>query len=286
MTLPLLVTTPHSSGHAPYDVLAAMLGPEVADREARERRLAHLFQHGDPYTDALFHLPGARHLHATTSRFVVDLNRDRDEGGPNGVVKLTDFDERPLYPDGFVLEPQETEERLARYWDPFHEALDRALARPDVLGFLDGHSMSPLGPPIGPDGGARRPALNLITGGDRDGEPRPDGGPVSLPGPVARALAARAEERFGELVAATPGVPHEVWINAPFVVGGIQRRYGDPRRRAGRPGLSLEFNRALFLEPGPDDLDVPIPGRVEALNARLRELAEDLVALLRADGGS
>lgn len=286
MALPLLVTTTHNSGHAPFDVLALMLGEEVADREARERRLAHLYHQSDPCTDELFHVPGARHLHATVARFVVDLNRHRDQGGPNGVIKLTDFDGRPLYPEGFRLEPEAAEERLRRYWDPFHASLARGLARRDVLGFLDGHSMSPVGPPLGPDGGGRRPAFNLITGGDRDGEPLPGGGHTSIPGELARALVERIEVRFGDLIEATPGVPHEVWINAPFAVGGVQQRYSDPRGPVGKPGLSLEFNRDLYLEAGPDGLDVPIPGRVEALNARLRELAGDLVGLLRDAPGT
>ena len=186
MQLPVLVSTPHASGFVPFHLLAEMLGEEVFDREARERRLEYLFDEGDPYTDAIFYAPGARHLSALTSRFVVDLNRPRDYGGPNGVIKLTDFQAQPLYPPDYALSPQAAEERLSRYWDPYHAAVDAALARNDISFFIDGHAMSPVGPAIGPDTGKLRPALTLVTGGDARGEPLGSGYTTVAPGGRAR----------------------------------------------------------------------------------------------------
>ena len=96
----LLVITPHSSGQVPQDVLAAMLGERRDDLAARESLLRRIWLQGDPYTDVIFDVPGAHAVHATVSRFVVDLNRTRDDDSPNGVVKATDFDTAPLYPPG------------------------------------------------------------------------------------------------------------------------------------------------------------------------------------------
>lgn len=267
---PLLVTTAHNSGHVPYPILADMLGDAALDPEARRERQRYLYYQGDPFTDAIFYTPGARHLTATASRFVADLNRRRDHTGINGTIKLTDFDGRPLYPEGFRLDADAAEARLATYWDPFHSAFARELNRPEIAFFLDGHAMVPVGPTIGPDLGAKRPAFNLITGGDVDGEPLPGEAPTSIPGWLSRALVPLLEQHFAPVLEATPEVPPQALINIPFAIGGIQRRYSDPAGPSGKPGLSLEINQALYLETGDDGLERPIPGRVEALNALMR----------------
>src|SRR5690606_7084489 len=111
----LLVITPHCSGQVPQDVLAQMLGDARDDLEARERLLRRVWLQGDPYTDVMFDVPGAVAVHATVSRFVVDVNRARDDAGPNGVVKATDIDAAPLYPPDREPDPTEVEETLRRY---------------------------------------------------------------------------------------------------------------------------------------------------------------------------
>lgn len=286
--LPILAITAHSSSYLPFDTLADMLGDAVIDPDARRARRRWLYHQNDPHTDALFHLRGAAAVHAPVSRFVVDLNRRRDRGGLNGAIKLTDFDGRPLYPTGFELAPAAAEERLARYWDPFHAAIARALrpapGRPPLLFFLDGHAMTARGPRIGPDAGAVRPALSVITGGDTRGERV--AGPPSVPAALARAVVAEMWRCFGDLIRSLPGVPDEIALNEPFAAGGIQERYSRPDPAAGRlrgtPGFSVEFNRALYLRPADDGFDEPIPGRVADLNARLHACARALLPRFEA----
>jgi N-formylglutamate deformylase len=279
MSLPVLVTTTHSSGSVPFDILADMLGESAQQVAAREARLRYLFHEGDPYTDMLFHAPGAAHVGALTSRFVVDLNRRRDEGGLNGVIKVTDFSGNPLYPEGFQFTEEALEDRLARYYDPFHATVARLLAQDDILFFVDGHAMTPRGPLIGPDQGLPRPAFCIITGGDQQGERLSRAAHTSVPAQTAREVVALLETHFEDIVRDTPGVPPTYLINAPFAAGGVQQMYSDPRRPYAKPGFSLEFNRALYLRPGPDGLDEAIPGRVEALNTRFRAFLADLAPL-------
>lgn len=274
----LVVTISHHSGVVPFDVLAAMLGEAAFDPELRRARLHHLFDQGDPFTDQIFHIPGAEHVEAPVSRFVVDLNRPRDLHGPNGVLKLTDFDGRPLYSEGFALSAAETARRLEQWWDPFHRRVSQALRRPHAVGFLDAHAMTPTGPAIGPDGGALRPAFNLITGGGLDGE-GVDRVP-SIPGPQARRAADLLWRHFEAIVRATPGVPNEVLLNAPFAVGGIQALHGAADGPSRRPGFGLEFNRALYLRSDDDGVERPIPGRVRELNLAMRAYARELTPLL------
>lgn len=249
-----------------------MLGPAAFDAEARQARLAHLFDQGDPYTDAIFYVPGAIHLPALASRFVVDLNRHRDAAGPNGVIKLTDFDERPLYPQGYRLAPEAVEARLRRYWDPYHATLQGILQREAVRVFIDGHAMSPFGPALGPDRGCPRPALAIVTGGDPQGHPLDTH--TSVDAATAQALVELLGKHFKHLTAEADGVPNDVWLNRPFTSGGIQERYSDPNEPHHRPGFVVEINRALYL----DDVGKPIPGRIEALNAAFNRF---LAAALR-----
>ena len=281
MTLPVLVTTSHNSGDIPFAVLAEMLGDRVYQPDVRADLVKHLFDQSDPYTEAIFYLPGARHIQATTSRFVVDLNRAREQRGPNGVIKMTDFDQRPLYPVGFSLTPEEEEDRLEQYWDPYHRAVSRALASSEVRFLLDGHAMTSTGPALSPDGGRRRPAFSLITGGDRSGNPREAGSHTGIPASLAHEVVELLAHHFGDLIRASE-VPDEILINDPFPIGGIQNLHSDPQGPSRTPSFGLEINRGLYLRRGPDGHDQEIPGRIEKLNARLRSFITELVPRVEA----
>ena len=64
MKLPVLILTPHSSGHVPTDILAEMMGASVFSDSARKKRLEWMFLEGDQYTDIIYHAPEAHTLHA------------------------------------------------------------------------------------------------------------------------------------------------------------------------------------------------------------------------------
>jgi N-formylglutamate deformylase len=259
--LPILVSTPHCSGHVPHWLLARMLRTGE-DRAALERRL---LKEGDPFTDAIFDVPdAAATVNASASRFVADPNRARDEGGENGVIKLTDFERRPFFPTGYALDALERELRLAQYYDPYHAALERAVATGKIRFLIDGHSMTAQGPAIGPDQGAPRPALCIGNFGDAEGDPC--GPPVSCPGPLARGirdfLAAALKGPIAETGLEAPA------LNRPFDGGYVLARYTRPPFSV--PGVMIEVNRALYLDEGSLR---PLPGRIEALSKAMRQLA-------------
>jgi N-formylglutamate deformylase len=283
---PLLIVTPHNSGHAPQDVLRQMLGDVATDPRARQHRAAHLFDQGDPYTDVIFQLPGAHHVHATVSRFVVDLNRPRSLGGENGVIKLTDFDAVPLYPPGFRLDEVEREERLRRYWDPFHREIDRVLDEHRVRLLIDGHSMTERGPSIGPDAGRLRPAITLMTGGDEQGEPL-DQRPPSVPPHLARELRSAAERHFAPvLIQWGSRAPAEVVLNRPWSTDEISVLHGNARSAGRVPGFGIEINRALYMEPG-EPGERALEGRIVALQRCFAAFAEEALTIVeeRSLGG-
>lgn len=276
-----LIVTPHSSGHVPADVLAEMLGEDLFDPERRAAHLRHLFDEGDPYTDLLFSVPGVPSLHAQASRFVVDLNRDRDAGGDNGVVKLTDFDGRPLYPARFQLSEAQREERLARHWDPVHREIERVLAGQDTQLLVNGHSMQPRGPLIGPDAGRARPALTLMTAADASGGPLPGRTHSSVTAAQADGLIGALERHFGPSLADTD--LSRIALNDPWQLDELSYRYSDPARARPVPGFGLEFNRALYLQQE-DGAEVPDHAAIRALNAAFRLFLADAVQIVGAPG--
>ncbi|MEZ4629797.1 MAG: N-formylglutamate amidohydrolase [Deinococcales bacterium] len=235
MRLPVLVMTPHSSSHLPPQILAEMLGPNFLNETARNHRQRWLFHENDPFTDIIFQLEGAYNLHALVNRFVVDLNRPRDYGGDNGVIKLTDFECRPLYPPSFELNASSREERLRRYWDSFYRDIN-ALIQEDIRLSITGHSMSPSAPKIAPDADTTlRPALSMMTSGDLSGDPI-NGRHLSLPKDLALAFRDLLAKHFAEIIAKSD-VPDEVLMNSPWDVDSLSHYVSDPKQSKRIPAL-------------------------------------------------
>jgi N-formylglutamate amidohydrolase len=249
-----------------------MLRTGESEAALRER----LFKEGDPYTDALFHIPDAAvTVNAPASRFVADLNRERNEGGENGVIKLTDFERRPFYPTGYALSTEEREMRLSQYYDPYHAAIEKALTggvdgKNRIRFFLDGHSMTPHGPAIGPDRGKPRPALCIGNFGNAAGMPA-NGGSVSCEPALARGIRDQLKALLAEPIAES-GLREGPVLNDPFDGGHLLRKYSSMPYSV--PGVMIELNRALYLD---EETLEPIPGRLESISKAMSRLAAWIV---------
>ena len=112
------------------------------------------------YTDAFaaevygeLHRAGASLVATPYSRLFVDVNRRRDDFESNGnevvsgrgVVRTHVLTDRPIF--STPLSPEKIEERLRRFYDPYHTALDmlvdEAAARFGTVVVLDAHTASP-----------------------------------------------------------------------------------------------------------------------------------------------
>lgn len=253
---PLLILTPHSSGQLPAPVMHQMLGEAVYDTLAREALQRRIFLDGDPYTDLLFLVPGTRTLNAPWSRFVVDLNRERDDASDNGVVKRTGFDLNALYPAG--TEP-DAEDRLRRYWDSFDAQVRAELEGVSLL--MVGHSMGMYGPALGPDHGQPRPALTLMLG---------EGERVTFPPGLAEPLRLAAEQAFAAVLRGAE--VSRVAVNDPWTTDDLSVRYGHARL----PAFGLEINAGLYLT----DKGAPRDDRIHALNTCLQVFAAAALELV------
>lgn len=256
----LLIVTPHSSGAIPADILRDMLGEDVFDTPTREALLRRIFLDGDPYTDLIYALPGARLVAAPWSRFAVDLNRERDDRVDNGVLKLTTFDRQPLYPPGFQLSEEAREGRLSRYWDAFDAQITAELSGTELM--IVGHCMAPQGPKLGHDTGTPRPAICLMTG-------TPDA--PTFPAQHWDALRQACAEAFAEVIEASPY--RDVLIGVPWTTDTLSAAH---QARSGIPAFGIEFNSGLYLKDGTEPRDDVI----RALNAGFDRFAGAALSLL------
>ena len=109
---------------------------------------------------------GGTILYTDIHRFVVDLNRGREDRSDGGVIRSIDFHCAQILSEDYT--EIEKEQILQRYYDPFHRRLDQEIQR--VLGeygrvfILAGHTYLNNAPEAAPDSGKIRPDLDIMTG--------------------------------------------------------------------------------------------------------------------------
>lgn len=247
---PLIVNVPHAGTFVP---------PALRERFTP---VAQTLPDTDWHVERLYGFvpaTGATLIHATHSRYVIDLNRDPAGTALYPGIDNTElcpvrtFANAPIYRDA-EPSPDEIEARTRTYFAPYHQALaaeiHRVQARHGYVVLLDGHSVPSVAPRLF---AGRLPDLNL---GTVDGAS------------CAGALAATAQ---GVLVAAETFTSI---TNGRFKGGWITRRYGDPR--GGVQALQLEIVQAAYM-------DEAAPFRWEARRAAaLGAVLERLVGALLA----
>ena len=220
--LPLLVSMPHVGTHVPEE-LAERMTPEAL-------RLPDTDWHVDQLYDFLEEL-GAYVIAATHSRYVVDLNRDPEgrslyPGASNTeICPTTTFLEAPIYKEGALPDAGEVEERIQRWWKPYHDNLSRTLqqlrAEHGKVLLWDAHSIRSRVPRFFE---GQLPDLNLGTGGGSSASPT-----------LLEAVAEAAEGSGFSLV-----------VNGRFKGGYITRKYGRPEE--GVHAVQLELSWATYME--------------------------------------
>ena len=261
---PIVVEVPHAGIFIPEEVRAeCALDAAAIQRDA------------DLYVDRLYR--GATRLGATLifteiSRFVVDLNRDRDDvdrasvpdhpaprtDAPRGLIWRVTTDgletlTRPLTLASWA-------HRVEQYHAPYHRALDEALAdthaRFGRVVLLSGHSMPSVGKATHADPGQRRAD---VVPGDLEGH---------ACSPQVSATAVAHFEAAGMSVAP----------NDPYKGGGTTVRHAHPDQ--GVHTLQVELNRDTYMDESTFVIKDAEFARLESLCLglvdRLAELAERL----------
>lgn len=236
-TIPVVVDVPHAGERIPGDIEEITVGDQVLRRDL------------DLYVDQIWQdapSQGATLLAANVSRYVVDLNRAADDISPETVHGGRRVSKPGYYQDRGVVwrtttdgvavmdEPMSRrafEERLARFYHPYHSALRAQIERVrDQFGYcilVDGHSMPSVGRRGHHDPGNRRAD---IVPGDVDGHA------------CNAALSMLVGQHFRE------DCNYTVAPNAPYKGGFITRHYGQPRHDV--HAIQIEVNRDLYMDEG------------------------------------
>jgi N-formylglutamate deformylase len=243
---PLLISMPHVGTLLPQEIRAGMtaVGAQLDDTDWHIEQL-YGFAAGLE----------ASMLQPHYSRYVVDLNRPPDNQnlypGQNttGICPTTTFDGAALYLDGHAPDDAEVARRLARYWQPYHQALQAELARIKAQhGYAllwDAHSIRSHIPHLF-DG-----ALPVFNFGTADG--------ASCGAGLAERLLAQARQ----LAPAHPAV-----LNGRFRGGYITRAYGMPAQ--GVHAVQLELAQRSYMEETPPyALDAALAAQLQPVLAAL-----------------
>ncbi|WP_149539082.1 N-formylglutamate amidohydrolase [Siccirubricoccus phaeus] len=266
-TVPLVFASPHSGRLYPPEFVAAARLDPVALRKSE-----------DGFVDELFAAApdsGAPLLAATFPRVFCDVNREPWELDPNmfdgplpawvntasprvgaglGTIARVVATGEPVYRHKLTF--AEAEDRIRRYWQPYHAALAALIAETRAeFGYcllIDCHSM-----PTHPAQAASPPDFVL---GDAHG---------TACAPRATRLAEEALLQMG----------YRVRRNDPYAGGYVTRHYGRPRERV--HALQIEVARPLYM----DELRIErLPGMarlVSDLTRLIRQLAEADWTILR-----
>jgi formiminoglutamase len=162
-------------------------------------------------------------------RAVIDLNRAPGDIGGDGVIKSHTCWNVPVYskfPDESLIATL-----LERYYFPYHEKLSSGANCKNIRLGLDCHTMSAVGPPVGPDPGQVRP-LVCISNND-----------TTCPQEMIESLATCLAVSFKE----------EVSINKPFRGGYITRSHASEMswiqvEISRTEACSLKFKRDALLK--------------------------------------
>lgn len=229
MTLPFIISIPHSSANVPDDI-----GDTLALNQHQ------VIESVDFGTLEIFGaLPAREIVTAQWSRLIVDLNRAPDQTDAKGVVAHTDYHGRPIYQPGQYPDRETINQRVNRFHRPFHEKIERALNNSDIIGLIDSHSLNGTGPDDAPDPGRRRKDVILSNNGDLNGEPRPGSGRTSCTVDQIRRFKQAFEDQG-----------FSVSLNSPYRGGYITNHYGPLLAKEGRFAIQIEMNQDLFMRPG------------------------------------
>ena len=248
-TAPLLVSLPHDGSVIP-DAISARMTDAARAAPDTDWHVSRLY--------AFARDMGASILVPRYSRYVVDLNRPPDDTslypGQNttGLCPAVQFNGAPVYREDEAPSPAEINDRVRRYWRPYHAALraelDRLRATHGRVVLWEGHSIRGSDLPLLFDG--RLPDFNLGTVSG-----------TSCPPALQRRLEAvlGAQDEYD-------------WVaNGRFKGGYITRHYGDPA--AGIDAVQLETSQRVYMDEATFEYDDAKAQRARPVLQGLLEVA-------------
>lgn len=246
-TSPLLISVPHDGIHLPVDIRARMTAAGAAVPDT-DWHVAELYSFAREL--------GASMLVANYSRYVVDLNRAASDDAlypgqvATGLCPLQTFAGEDIY-SGSGVNDEEMRQRVATYWQPYHDRLENALhslrKRHGYALLWDAHSIASVVPRLF-DGELSE--LNIGTNGG-----------LSCAASVTDRVAAVADASSYSYV-----------VNGRFKGGYITRHYGSPG--SGVHAMQLEIAQRVYLDEASASFDAR---RASRLRDTLRPMLEAFI---------
>lgn len=250
-TEPLLISLPHDGEMIPPE-LAARLAPSARSAPDTDWHVSRLY--------AFARDLGASMLVPKYSRYVVDLNRPPDDvslyPGQNttGLCPTVQFSGERVYLDGEEPSADEIAQRVAQYWQPYHNTLaaeiERIRAAHGRCVIWEAHSIRSIVPFLF-DG--RLPDFNLGTVGGTSCR-------LSLRTHLVGVLEGQADYSFV--------------VDGRFKGGYITRHYGRPEQ--GIDTIQLELAQINYLDEATHTYDNERAAATQGLIHRLLEAALDV----------
>ena len=247
---PLLVSLPHDGTAVPSDIEARLV-PSARRVPDTDWNVSRLY--------AFSRELGASMIVPTYSRYVIDLNRPRDNAslypGQNttGLCPIVQFSGEPVYQAGEEPAQDEIAERIETYWRPYHDALAAEIARIRAehgrVVLWEGHSIRSVVPFLF-DG--RLPDFNLGTAGGASCS-------VALQSRLVEVLAAQND--------------HIYIVNGRFKGGYITRHYGEPKQDV--EAVQLELAQLNYMDEDSFEYREDLAARTQRV---LRALLEACLA--------
>jgi N-formylglutamate deformylase len=252
--VPVVVSVPHSGVEFP-DELKPQYHAEMTAQPDDTDWFVHDLYNFAPEL-------GITVIHARYSRWVIDLNRDR-ESVPlyndgriiTGLVPSTDFLGKDIYVDKkFVPDEAETKRRLKNYYEPYYQKIQTLLEdRINQFGQVllwDAHSIRRFVPTI------RKEAFPDLILGDNDEK-------------------SASKEIIEIALNGLRAGKYEANHNTPFKGGHITRFFGKPETRV--HALQLEMAKIHYMD---DDETTFNEARAVAMRKVLRPVFENLIGHL------
>jgi N-formylglutamate deformylase len=247
-TAPLFISLPHNGTQLPDDI-ASRLTEDARRVPDTDWHVAQLY--------AFAHELGASVIVPNYSRYVVDLNRPRDDTslypGQNttGLCPLTSFSGEPIYLDGMEPDKNEITARVEQYWRPYHTALAEEIERiGEAHGRVvlwEGHSIRSVVPFLFE---GRLPDINIGTA---------DGSSCS----------AGLQKRLFNVLEAQRD--YTFVMNGRFKGGYITRHFGKPSK--GVDAIQLELVQLNYMKEDTFEYDTAKATKLQAVVRKLLEAA-------------
>jgi N-formylglutamate deformylase len=227
-----------NAGHAPLLISMPHVGTIIPDDIAADMEpVAQLKTDTDWHLRLLYNMAeqlGASVISAEYSRYVIDLNRPKEDSNlypgqdTTGLCPVDTFSKQPLYRAGRLPDAAQIAQRIEKYWQPYHDQLAAELARikaqHGVALLWDAHSIASVVPRFF---NGKLPDLNFGTVDQKS---------------CAMAL----QEMLQTVLSQSPQAAQFSHVfNGRFKGGYITRNYGQPKDNV--HAIQLEMSQCVYM---------------------------------------